>query len=244
MHRAMHILCLLVVMLPSCAWAERATVAVAANFTTTMERLVEQFTETSEHTIRVVPGSTGKLYTQIVHGAPFDLFLAADTARPERLVTDGFAHEENRITYAIGRLALWGTDTPSEALLKSGTIRRLAIANPALAPYGAAAMEVLEHYDLIDGRRPALVMGENVAQAVAMLATGNVTYGLVPLSMTNALGREAWTIPAVAHTPIKQDAVLLKRAQDNPAARAFFAFLQSDAARALIIADGYAEQEQ
>lgn len=240
----MHVLCLLVALLPSVALAERATVAVAANFATTLERLVEQFEATSEHDIRTVPGSTGKLYTQIHHGAPFDLFLAADTERPDRLIADGLARKDDRMTYAIGRLVLWSaTDTPSEALLRKGTIPRLAIANPALAPYGAAAMEVLTHYALTGTRAPALVMGENAAQTVAMLATGNIDHGLVPLSMAKAFDGKVWTLPATAHSPIRQDAVLLKRAQDNPAARAFFAFLKSDAARAIIAADGYGEAD-
>ena len=239
---AMHVLCLLVALLPSVARAERATVAVAANFATTLERLVERFESTSEHAIRTVPGSTGKLYTQIVHGAPFDVFLAADTERPDRLIADGLAHKKDRIPYAIGRLVLWSaTDTPSEALLRGGTISRLAIANPALAPYGAAAMDVLTHYDLTGTRAPALAMGENAAQTMAMLATGNIDHGLVPLSMASAFDQKVWTIPAATHSPIRQDAVLLMRARDNPAAHAFFAFLQSDAARAIIAADGYGE---
>lgn len=239
---AIRTLCLLIFLSPSLARAESATVAVAANFATTLERLIHYFEQAGDHDIRIVQGSTGKLYTQIHHGAPFDIFLAADTDRPDRLVADGLAMPENRIPYAIGRLVLWsGTETPSEALLRSGTIRRLAIANPELAPYGAAAKEVLAEYGLTDERAPALVMGENVAQTVAMLATGNVDHGLIPLSMASAFGGEVWTVPDTAHAPVRQDAVLLKRGRDNPAARAFFAFLQSDAARAIITADGYGE---
>jgi len=211
---AMHVLCLLAALLPSRVSAEQATVAVAANFATTLARLVAPFEARGDHTIRVASGSTGKLYAQIVHGAPFDLFLAADTERPDRLIADGLASPDDRITYAVGRLVLWsGPDDPSEALLEGGKIPRLAIANPGLAPYGVAAMEVLEHYGLTGARAPALVMGENIAQTVAMLATGNADHGLVALSMASAAEGKArlWTIPATAHAPIHQDAVLLTR---------------------------------
>lgn len=242
---------------PSCRWlalvlglwaaparAETATVAVAANFAATLERLGAAFARGGEHDIRIVIGSTGKLYAQIVHGAPFDIFLAADAARPARLVAEGRAAEADRLTYAVGRLVLWGRGGPvSEETLREGTLDRLALANPALAPYGAAAMAVLERYGRTGAARPALVMGENVAQAIAMLATGNVDHGLVPLSVRGDRrvmdGAHLWVVPREAHAPIRQDGVLLERGRGNPAAVAFFAFLSSEAARALVIADGY-----
>lgn len=240
------VVALLLGLSPAVATAKMATVAVAANFTTTLEKLAARFEETSGHYIRIVSGSTGKLYTQITRGAPFDIFLAADAARPERLMAEGRARGVH--TYAQGRLVLWSRKgDASEALLRGGTIDRLAIANPDLAPYGVAAMEVLAHYDLTDDSRPALVMGENVGQAIAMLATGNVEYGLVPLSM-RAVGAftttgTLWTIPADAHAPIRQDAVLLTRGENNEAAIAFFAYLDTDAAREIIHADGYEHGE-
>ena len=225
---------------PPAARAETATVAVAANFTVTLERLAADFAGDGAHAIRIVTGSTGKLYTQILHGAPFDLFLAADTLRPDLLVSGGQA--QDRRTYAVGRLALWSREgEASEAALR--TAPRLAIPNPDLAPYGAAAMEVLAHFGRVGADAPALVTGENVGQALAMLATGNVDHGLVPLSIRvnpafDGLGH-LWPIPAEAHAPVRQDAVLLKRGARNPAAVAFFAFLGSQAARAIIVADGY-----
>jgi len=230
------------------AHAGTATVAVAANFATTLEKLGERFAREGEHDIRIVTGSTGKLYTQIIHGAPFDIFLAADAERPARLVSEGRAAGGDRLTYATGRLVLWSrTEEVSEETPGGGKIDRLAIANPELAPYGAAAMEVLAHYGLVGEAQPALVMGENSAQAIAMLATGNVDFGLVPLSirandrMTE--GGHLWLVPREAHAPIRQDGVLLERGRDNPAAVAFFAFLSSEAARALVVADGYDESE-
>ena len=238
------VLAAMLALAPTITKAETATVAVAANFATTLEKLAQTFVEQSGHDIRIVVGSTGKLYTQIIHGAPFDIFLAADTVRPARLVDDGMARPEDRRTYAVGRLVLWSrSDAPSEDTLRSGTVTRLAIANPELAPYGTAAIEVLAHYGLTGPRAPALVMGENIAQATAMLVTGNVDHGLVPLSIrAHAAVDDAghlWTIPAAAHAPIRQDGVLLKRGTQNPAAVAFFAYLTSDDSRAAIAADGY-----
>lgn len=227
---------------PAPARAETATVAVAANFTVTLEKLGAAFAEAGDHDIRIATGSTGKLYTQIVRGAPFDLFLAADTVRPALLVAEGRARARDRRTYAVGRLALWSRDAPaSEAALRGAP--RFAIPNPDLAPYGAAAMQVLAHFGRIGADAPALVTGENVGQALAMLATGNARFGLVPLSIRvnpafDGLGH-LWPIPVEAHDPVKQDAVLLKRGTKNPAAMAFFAFLGSEVARAIIVADGY-----
>ncbi len=230
---------------PSLAVAETVTVAVAANFVTTLEKLATRFEADSGHEVRIVSGSTGKIYTQIIHGAPFDLFLAADAARPARLVEEGRARRQDRRPYALGRLVLWsrGADA-SEALLQERALTRVAIANPDLAPYGVAAMETLDHYGLTGEAAPALVSGENVAQAIAMLATGNVDHAFVPLSIRgNAALSDIgtmWVIPPAAYAPIRQDAVLLKRGAENPAAVAFFTFLASEKGGAIILADGYA----
>jgi len=230
---------------PVAASAETATVAVAANFVTTLEKLSARFEAGGEHDIRIVSGSTGKLYTQIIHGAPFDLFLAADAARPARLMEEraGVARQP----YATGRLVLWSRKgTAPDNGLTGATLPRLAIANPDLAPYGSAAVQALAHHGLTGDARPAIVMGENVAQAIAMLATGNVDHGLVPLSIrTSEALMEAGDIQPIAaeaHDPIRQDAVLLNRGAQNPAAVAFFAFLTSDEATAIIVADGYAAE--
>ena len=237
------ILAAVVALSPGLAVAGTATVAVAANFTVTLEKLVARFEAGDAHDIRIVPGSTGKLTVQIMHGAPFDIFLAADAERPALLVAEGRARAEDRRVYALGRLALWSrNEVASEDLLRNGRLPRLAIANPDLAPYGAAAEQVLTHYGRTGDTRPAIVRGENITQAIAMLATGNVDYGLVPLSVQGtefAQGGHLWTIPPEAHAPIRQDAVLLKRGTTNPAAAAFFAFLTSQEARAIILADGY-----
>ncbi len=226
--------------LPCPAFAETALVAVATNFVVVAEGLAEAFGEATGHEVRLVGGSTGKLHTQIMRGAPFDVFLAADRARPALLIEEDRA--SGQMTYAVGRLVLWGRKgEPSEAALRE--MERLAIANPALAPYGVAAMETLAYYGREGEDAPALVMGENAGQAVAMVATGNVDYGLVPLSVTVAgLEGAAWTVPQAAHGPIRQDGVLLDA--ENAAAVDFLAFLGSAAAAEIIEASGYEVPER
>lgn len=226
--------------LPGSAWADTAIVAVATNFMTVAEELAEAFGAVSGHEVTLVSGSTGKLYTQIMRGAPFDVFMAADQARPALLVDGGRA--DSQTTYAVGRLVLWSrTEEASESALRRA--ERLAIANPALAPYGVAAMETLAYFGRGGDDTPALVLGENAGQAIAMVATENVAFGLVPLSVTTgALGGQAWTIPEEAHAPIRQDAVLLDA--DNPAAVAFLAYIGSTEAAAMIEAGGYTVPEQ
>ena len=221
--------------LPGHAAAGEGLVAVATNFAPIAEELGAAFGARTGHELRFTAGSTGKLYTQIVRGAPFDAFLAADAARPERLEREG--RGTGRFTYGIGRLVLWSRDgEPSEDVLRA--IDRLSIANPALAPYGVAAMETLTHYGRSGDDTPALVMGENAGQAAAMIATGNVRFGLVPLAVTKTrAGGAAWTVPEDAHAPIRQDAILIDAR--NGAASAFLDFLRSDEAITIIEAGGY-----
>ncbi len=169
---------LLVLFLPGPAAAEEAVVAVAANFTEVVERLEADFERESGHTVTVVAGSTGKLYAQIANGAPFDVFLSADQERPERLEKEGLAVAGSRFTYATGRLTLWSSEPgrvggDGAATLRQGKFRLLAIANPELAPYGAAAKQALEKLGLWDRFKDRIVMGETIGQAHAMVASGN-----------------------------------------------------------------------
>ena len=219
------------------AFAGETTVAVAANAAEVVETLAADFERESGHRVTVTVGSTGKLYAQILHGAPFDLFLAADQERPRLLVEQGLAVEDSRRTYAIGRLVLWSPD-PGVAVgadtLRDGSFRRLAIANPDLAPYGAAARETLRELGLWESLRPKIVLGENVGQAFAMAASGNAELGFVSLAsvLSQRHGRDGsyWEVPEHFHTPIRQDSVLLERARDNPAARDFHEFLNTPVA--------------
>ncbi len=230
------------------ARAAEALVAVASNFAEAAERLQAGFEAESGHKLIVTTGATGKLYAQIVAGAPFDVMLSADQARAVRLGDEGFAVADARFTYAIGRLTLWSPDparTPADgrALLAAGDFRNIAIANPDLAPYGAAAREALQAMGLWETLRDRIVMGENIGQTFAMVATRNADLGLVALSYVlsprNAETGSRWDVPQDLYAPIRQDAALMTRAADNPAARGFLAYLRSDAARAMIEAAGY-----
>ena len=227
-------------------FAEETIVAVAANASEAVETLAAEFERESGHRVTVTVGSTGKLYAQILHGAPFDVFLAADQDRPRLLLEQGTAVEGSRVTYALGRLVLWSPDSAVEAnanTLSEGAFRRLAIANPDLAPYGAAARDALRGLGLWEGLHPKIVVGENIGQSFAMVASGNAELGFVALSSVlsprNPHPGSRWEPPAHLYTPIRQDAVLLSRAEGNAAALAFHRFLGSPRARAVIESYGY-----
>lgn len=228
-------------------WAGTVTAAVAANFTPPMQALAERFEADTGHQLRLSFGSSGQLFAQIQNGAPFDVFLSADQAKPQALIDVGAALADSRFTYAVGTLALWSA-TPDrfsdgEALLRSGDFNRLAIANPRLAPYGVAAMEVLQRLGANEQLAGQLVQGQNITQTHQFVATGNADLGLVALSQLIDNGRvptgTAWMIPNDYYQPIRQDAVLLRRAENNAAARALLDYLRSDSTQALIETYGY-----
>lgn len=231
-------------LLPAIAWSGEVRVAVAANFVPTLERLAADFGERTGHRVLASSASTGKHYAQIRNGAGFDVFLAADAQRPALVEQEGLGVAGTRFTYAQGRLALW---VPGEAALpapreylEAARFRRLAIANPRLAPYGLAAQQVLERWQFWDRLQDRLVSGENVAQATQFVATGNAQAGLVALAQVLALAPDARgaysPIPSGLHDPIDQQALLLR---DSSAARAFIEYLRSDAAVARIREAGY-----
>jgi molybdate transport system substrate-binding protein len=227
----------------SLANADEALVAVAANFASTAEALAARFEADSDHELVIISGSTGKLYTQIKNGAPFDLFLAADVARPGLLAAAGDSPLPPR-TYASGQLGLWiRGEQPDAADLAARltSLRRIAVANPSLAPYGVAAMAVIDRLAIRNRLEGRLAFGENVAQAYALVAAGAADGGLIAWSILTDGGRtsESWQIPSDWHPAIDQDAVLLNTGADNPAAQAFFDYLYSPPARALIRARGY-----
>lgn len=215
-------------------------IASAANFTLTMKDIARHFEQASGHHTLVSYGSTGKLYAQIVHGAPFDVFLAADQARPQRLEERDLASD--RFTYANGQLALWRRDggPVSEDSLRDASFRRLAIANPKTAPYGSATIEVLKNLKLYQSLADRLVLGDSVSQTHQFVATGNAEFGFVAYAQVLASGRRhIWVIPQRLYTPIRQDAVLLDKGEKNPAALAFMEYLGSEAARSIIQKHGY-----
>jgi molybdate transport system substrate-binding protein len=223
--------------------ADRLQLAVASNFAGAIDVLADRFEARTGHRVVVSLGSTGKQYAQIVNGAPFDLFLAADVERPKRLEDSGRAIQGTRMTYAIGELVIWapgrdGLELPSA--LQGPAIGRIAIANPRLAPYGRAAREALVALDLWDGVRPRLVRGENIAQAFQFVYSGNAGAGLVAGSQlvahAPAVPGSRWNVPPGLHRPIEQQGVLLR---DTPAGRSFLDFLRSDEGRAVIRKAGY-----
>ena len=222
------------------------TVAVASNFRTTAEDIAVKFTMETGHDVRISSGSTGKLYAQIVHGAPFDIYLAADEERPRLIAGADLGVDESRFTYAIGTLVLWSgaTDTVNcrESLENLGSAR-LAIANPETAPYGRAAKEFLQARGIWEAVSPQLVYGENIAQAMHFAVTGNARFALVAGSQVidPRLPESTclWPIPAHLYKAVNQQAVLLQRAADNAVALQFLAYLRSDESRVTIAASGY-----
>lgn len=223
------------------AWAETVSVAVAANFTGVAEQLAPLFKAETGLDVSYSFGATGLLYTQISQGAPFDVLLAADAARPAEAVTDGLAVDGTAFTYAIGRLALYSATldvSDGAAVLRGADFNKVAIADPASAPYGQAAVETIAALGLTEAIAPKLVTGENISQTLQFIESGNAELGFVAASQV--IGKTGiWLVPAEDYAPIRQDAVLLKTGEANPAARAFLDFLQSDAALAVIEAAGY-----
>lgn len=225
------------------AAAAEVSAAVAANFTRPAEELGAAFTAKTGDTVTFSFGATGGLYTQISQGAPFEVFLAADDKRPALAVTEGLGVAGTVFTYAVGRLALYSPVldlTDGAAVLAGGKFQHLAIADPATAPYGAGAVEVIDRLGLTAALAPKLVTGENISQALQFVESGNAELGFVALSqVAKKPAAQVWRVPAEDYAPILQDAVLLKAGEDNPAAVAFLEFLKSDEARAIIEVYGY-----
>jgi molybdate transport system substrate-binding protein len=221
-------------------------VAVAANFTDAARSIAPLFEQASGHRIRISYGSTGKLYAQIEHGAPFHVFLAADSRRPQLAEQQGLAVVGSRFVYARGKLVLWSAQADAfgqgETYLRQARFRHLAMANPKTAPYGLAARQVMQRLGVWSSLQDQLVRGDSIAQTFQFVATGNAQAGFVACSQLSSWQGEAgsvWKIPQDYYAPIEQAAVLLKKGADNPAAIAFMAFLNSEPARAVIRDYGY-----
>ena len=216
-------------------------------FTAPMQKIAAAFEQDTGHKAILVFGSTGRFYAQIRNGAPFQMLLAADDETPAKLDKEGFAAGGTRRTYAIGRLALWSAqagliDDKGEVLRKA-VWDRLAIADPKLAPYGAAAMETLNKLGLSEGVKARLVQGESIGQAYQFVATGNAALGFVALSQVMSDGRivkgSAWLVPEGFHAPLRQDMMILANGKDNAAATALLSYLAGDKARGIIKSYGY-----
>ena len=229
------------------AHADEVQVAVAANFTAPIQAIASDFEKDTGHTLVAAYGATGQFYAQIKNGAPFEVFLAADDNTPQRLENEGETVPGSRFTYAIGTLALWsakdGYVDEQGKVLSDNAYKHLSIANPKAAPYGLAATQVLAKLGLTDKVKDKIVEGQNITQAYQFISTGNAELGFVALSQIYKDGKvssgSAWIVPEVMHDPIRQDAVILKKGQNNPAAKALAQYLKSPKAIAIIKSYGY-----
>ena len=216
------------------AKADEAIIAVAANFTGVAKLLRSQFEKTTGHRLKISYGSTGKLYAQIENGAPYDVFLAADSARPIKAINQGLAVADTRFVYAKGQLALWSAKQDlfesGPEYLRKAAFKHIALANPKTAPYGMAAMQVMQKLGLASSLGDRLVQGDSIAQTFQFVTTGNSEAGFIAYSQLIGWKGEqgsSWLIPAEYYEPIEQSAVLLEKGRSNQAARAFLDFLKS-----------------
>ena len=227
--------------------AEEAQVAVAANFAEPIKAIAATLEKTTGHKLKITLGATGKLYAQIKNGAPFDVLLAANAEAPAALEKDGLTLSGSRFTYATGKLVLWSADIGridgKGEVLRTGNFRKLAYANPKTAPYGAAALQVMSKLGLTPALTPKLVQGESIGQAFSFVFTGNAELGFVAMSQVLEGGKlksgSIWVIPQALYPPIHQDAVILDRGANNPAALALISLLKSTDIKDLIRSYGY-----
>lgn len=226
--------------------ADNVSVAVAANFMVPIKAIAAEFERDTGHKIVASYGATGHFYVQVKNGAPFEVLLAADTETPSKLVAENLAVAATRFTYAIGKLALWSAKREvvdaGGAVLRQANFSHLALANPKLAPYGAAALEAMRALGVYEALQPKLVTGESVAQAYQFVASGNALLGFVAYSQVLKDGKSGgslWLVPQALYQPLRQDAVLLEKGRNKPAAAALLRYLQTDKARAMIKSSGY-----
>ena len=228
-------------------FADEVQVAVAANFTAPMQKIAAGFEKDTGHKAALSFGATGKFYAQIVNGAPFEVFLAADDENPARLEKEGHAVVGSRFTYAIGKLVLWSANPDlvdaKGDVLKTGSFKHIALANPKTAPYGAAAVEAMTRLGVLARLEPLFVQGENISQTLQFISTGAAELGFVALSQVFKEGKATsgsmWAVPASLYQPILQDAVLLAKGKDKAAAAALLSYLKGPKAQAIIKSYGY-----
>lgn len=244
-HTLLRVLCAAIALAAAGTPAKAAqfNVAVAANFTEPAREIAAAFRARTGHEAVLSFGSSAQLLAQIAQEAPFQVFLSADEERPAKAVEDRLATPESRFTYAVGKLALWSRDPAlvnGDATLKAGRFEKLAIANPAAAPYGVAAIETLKALGVYDALQPRIVQGSSIAQAYAFVDTRNAELGFVALSqLAGKSDGSRWLVPQSLYRPIRQDAVLLAKGRDSEAARSFLDFLKGPEARDVIVRFGY-----
>lgn len=240
--------------LPTHAEAEELTVAAAADLNFAFKDLIKDFETQTGERVRFISGSSGHFYTQIINGAPFDLYFSADIAYPKKLIAEGFALPESLHQYAIGRIVLWVPNGSTLDVSKGmevcvdSAVKKLAIANPKHAPYGRAAVAALEHYKLTDRMTDKLVFGENIAQTAQFVQAGAADMGIIALSIAVAPTMERlgtyWLIPADAHPPIEQGAVIVKTTKNPEKAKKFLEFMKTALARAVMKRYGFTLPEE
>ena len=230
----------------SLASADEVQVAVAANFTAPIQKIAPDFEKDTGHKIVPAFGSTGKFYAQIKNGAPFEVLLAADDETPSKLIKEDGAVPGSQFTYAVGKLVLWsakpGLVDSDGAVLKAGTFEHLSLANPKLAPYGAAGIETLKALGVYEATQAKIVTADNIGQAYQFVSSGNAQLGFVALSQVLKDGKiegSAWIVPAKYYTSIRQDAVILANGKGKPAAEALLKYLKGEKAKAVIKSFGY-----
>ena len=221
--------------------AEELRIAVASNFYSTLSLIKNQFENVYDDRIIIIKGSTGKLYAQIKHGAPYDIYMAADIKRPYLLEQQQLTLNNSRYTYASGLLALWSKKYKQDILniLKNNNFNKLAIANPKTAPYGFAAIEVLAGLELINKVKPKMVYGENIAQAFQFVQSGSADLGFVALSYVKQFNNQYWHVPENLYTPLKQQMVILKSSKKKNIAKKFLEFMKRKNIKELIKSQGY-----
>jgi molybdate transport system substrate-binding protein len=229
------------------ARADQVQAAVAANFTAPMKEIAAAFEQATGHKVVLAFGSTGKFYSQIQNGAPFEVLLAADESTPTKLEEEGAAVKGTRFVYALGRLILWsakpGLVDDQGRVLKKGDFVHISLPNPKLAPYGAAGIETMKALGVYDALQSKVVEAENIGQAYQFVQSGNAELGFIALSQVYKDGKVSdgsyWMVPAKLYTPIKQAAIILNKGRDKPAAIALLDFLKGEEARAIINSYGY-----
>jgi len=225
--------------------AAETQVAVAANFAEPAKEIAAAFKAATGHTAVLSFGSSGQFYAQIAHGAPFEVFLSADAERPQQIEREGLGARGSRFTYAVGRLVLYSktpglVDGRGAVLNKPTAFAKLAVADPATAPYGLAAMETLQKLHVYEASKPKIVTGVSIAQTYQFVETGAADLGFVALSQViNVSGGSRWIVPEADHAPIDQQAILLNAGKSDEAAKAFLAFLRGPQAAAIIKTYGY-----
>lgn len=232
---------LLAIQPPSARAGDELLVAVASNFIAPMREIAAAFEQQTGYKVTLASGSSGKLYAQIRHGAPFDVFLSADDVKPKALEAGGYALLDSRFTYALGGLALWSPNSDDPKGLLHGDFARLALANPRLAPYGQAAQSTLASLGLLEGTRDRWVQGENIAQTYQFVASGNADLGFVALSQLNSQSQPGgvWRVPSELHAPIRQDAVAISGSKKPLLSIELLRFLKSDSTHEILSRYGY-----